>query len=70
MSWKDKIEPEALIDSFTINSELSQAISLKRIADALEKLTKPVAMPQMTDEERKQFIEAYNNASNVMFNKS
>jgi hypothetical protein len=45
--------------------DVSTAISLKRIADALEKLLQPPIVVELTEEEKHDF-----QASHIMFNKS
>lgn len=69
--YKDKLEPEALNLAAHEWEEASQAISLKRIADALEKLTAVPTMKPLTDEQEKEFKKEWDAmAGNVIFNKS
>jgi hypothetical protein len=46
--------------------ELSMAISLKRIADALEKLTKVPTMPELTPEQEEEMLRAAKTAGFII----
>lgn len=70
MSKLEDIPKDILIGEKSIL--IGIAISLKRIADALEKLAKPVIMPELTPEQQEELMKANEDlgAGYVMFNKS
>lgn len=71
MDWNElKAHLEPVSKNFYTNMEtdvqLSQAISLKRIADALEKLTKVPTMPEITPEQEAEMMTAAKNAGFII----
>lgn len=70
MSKLEDIPKDILIGEKSIL--IGIAISLKRIDDALEKLAKPVIMPELTPEQQEELMKANEDlgAGYVMFNKS
>ncbi len=62
-----QFEDEKFRSSNQYDMMASQSISLKRIADALEKLTKPPVMAELTPEQIKDLESEWKNAGYMMY---
>lgn len=68
---KKHLEPVALNFFTSVNGDISmsQAISLKRIADALEKLTVIPKMVELTPEQEEEWSKAMQDAGYITYSK-